>query len=92
MNRREFISCTTLSALVPLLPLAFNKSSAASILSMLEETDETICKAKFELALSGNLAVKPINDVIVEIGKSFIGTAYAAHSLEEDGAEHLVVN
>jgi Protein of unknown function (DUF1460) len=92
MNRREFISRTMLSALIPLLPLAFNKSSAASILSMLDETDETICKAKFDLALSANLAVKPINSVIVEIGKSFIGTVYAAHSLEEDGAEHLVVN
>ncbi len=92
MNRREFISCTTLSTLVPLLPFIFNKSYAASILSMLEETDETVCKAKFDLAISRNLVDKPINEVIVEIGKSFIGTAYAAHSLEEEGAEHLVVN
>ena len=92
MNRREFISRTTLSALVPLLPFASNKSYASSILSMLEETDETICKTKFNLALSKNLVDKPINEVIVEIGKSFIGTEYAAHSLEEDGAEHLVVN
>jgi hypothetical protein len=59
---------------------------------MLEETDETICKAKFDLALSNNLCDKPINEVIVEIGRSFIGTEYAAHSLEEDGAEHLVIN
>ena len=92
MNRREFICRTTLSALLPLLPFVFNKSYAASVLSMLEETDETICKTKFDLALSNNLCDKPINEVIVEIGKSFIGTEYAAHSLEEDGAEHLVIN
>ncbi len=92
MNRREFISRTTLSAFVPLLPFLFNKSYAAPILSLLDETDETICKAKFDLALSRNLVGKPINEVIVEIGKSFIGTEYAAHSLEEDGAEHLVIN
>ncbi len=92
MTRREFISRTTLSALVPLLPIVFNKSYAAPILSLLEETDETICKTKFDLALSRNLIDKPINNVIVEVGKSFIGTEYAAHSLEEGGAEHLVVN
>ena len=92
MDRREFLSRTALSALVPLLPLVSNKSYAASIFSLLEETDETICKSKFDLALSRNLAEKPINDVIVEVGKSFIGTEYAAHSLEEEGDEHLVIN
>ena len=92
MNRREFISRTTLSAFVPLLPFLFNKSYATPILSLLEETDETICKAKLDFALSRSFVNKPINEVIVEIGKSFIGTEYAAHSLEEEGAEHLVVN
>jgi hypothetical protein len=92
MNRREFISRVTLSSLVPLLPFVFNKSDAAPIFSLLEETDEIICKTKFELAVSKNLGDKPINEVIVEIGKSFIGTEYAPHSLEEEGAEHLVVN
>ena len=92
MNRREFISRTAFSALLPLIPLASGKAGAASVLSMFEETDESICKSKFDLALSETLAEKPINEVIVAIGKSFIGTDYAAHSLEEDGAEHLVVN
>ncbi len=92
MNRREFISRTTLSTLALSLPFAFDKSYATSILSILEVTDEEICRAKFDLALSSNLGDKPINEVIVQIGKSFIGTEYAAHSLEEEGAEHLVVN
>ena len=59
---------------------------------MFEETDESICKSKFDLALSEELVEKPINEVIVAIGRSFIGTDYAAHSLEEEGAEHLVIN
>jgi len=92
MNRREFISRTTLSTLALSLPLVFDKSLATSIFSMLDETDEAICKAKFDLALSRHLGDKPINEVVVQIGKSFIGTEYAAHSLEEEGAEHLVVN
>lgn len=92
MNRREFISRSTFSTLALSFPLVFHTSYATSILSILEETDEEICKAKFDLALSRNLGGKPINEVIVQIGKSFIGTEYAAHSLEEKGAEHLVVN
>ena len=92
MNRREFITRTALSAFIPLLPSVSHASYATSILSMLGETDETICKGKFDLAISSHLIDKPINEVIVEIGKSFIGTDYAAHSLEEGGAEHLVVN
>ncbi len=43
------------------------------------EKDMEICNAKFQLAVDKNLAEKPISDVIVEIGKSFIGTDYLAH-------------
>jgi hypothetical protein len=92
VNRRQFISRSALSALLPFIPLTSGKSNAASLLSLLEETDESICKSKFDLAVSEKLAEKPINEVIVAIGRSFIGTDYAAHSLEEEGAEHLVVN
>lgn len=55
-------------------------------------SDEQICKLKFDLSVSQNLASKPINEIIVEIGKSFIGTDYAGHVLEEEGEEKLVVN
>ncbi len=89
MDRRKFLSH---AALVPLLPFVFNRSAAASLLPFSEESDESICRSKFDLALARDLSGKPINDVIVEIGKSFIGTDYAAHSLEEEGPEHLVVN
>ena len=90
MDRRDFLSRSV--SLVPLLPFVFDRSFAASIFSAVEETDEKICKSKFTLAVSKNLADKPINDVIVEIAQSFIGTEYAAHSLEEEEPEHLVIN
>ena len=56
------------------------------------EQDVEVCNSKFELAVEQNLAEKPIADIIVEIGKSFIGTDYLAHGLEKDGNEQLVIN
>jgi hypothetical protein len=56
------------------------------------EKDVEICNSKFELAVDKNLSEKPLNEIIVEIGKSFIGTEYVAHTLEQDGSEQLVIN
>ncbi|MEJ2618031.1 MAG: DUF1460 domain-containing protein [Ignavibacteriaceae bacterium] len=54
--------------------------------------DVSVCKDKFELAVNKNLEEKPIGDVIAEIGKSFIGTDYAANTLEKGNKEELVIN
>lgn len=86
MNRRSFISTTSFAAAAASLP----SSVFAALLQ--ELSDEQICTLKFDLAVSQSLASKPINDVAVEIGKSFIGVDYLAHSLEDDGPEKLVVN
>jgi len=51
-----------------------------------------ICNSKFNLAVDEKLSAKPINEVIVEIGKSFIGTEYDAHTLEVNDEEKLVIN
>lgn len=56
------------------------------------EQDVEVCNSKFQLAVNKNLAGKPIGDIIVEIGKSFIGTDYLAYGLEKDGDEQLVIN
>jgi hypothetical protein len=56
------------------------------------EKDIEICQAKFKLAENLNLKSKPIGNVIVSIGKSFIGTDYKAYTLESDGIEKLTVN
>ena len=54
--------------------------------------DLEICNSKFQLAVDEKLSAQPINEVIVEIGKSFIGTDYAAHTLEVNDEEKLVIN
>jgi N-acetylmuramoyl-L-alanine amidase-like len=54
--------------------------------------DVEICKSKFELAKKENLENKSIGDVIVAIGKSFIGTDYVAYTLEKGKTETLVVD
>ncbi len=54
--------------------------------------DVEICKSKFNLAVEKNLENQPIGNVIVEIGKSFIGTNYEAHTLEKGEKESLVIN
>ena len=56
------------------------------------QKDVSICKDKFELAVNKNLKEKPIGDVITEIGKSFIGTNYAANTLDKGDTEELVIN
>ncbi|MGE5354466.1 MAG: N-acetylmuramoyl-L-alanine amidase-like domain-containing protein [Acidobacteriota bacterium] len=54
--------------------------------------DKEICSEKFTLAVEKDLNKKPINDVIAEIGKSFLGLNYEAHTLETEGQEQLVVH
>jgi len=56
------------------------------------DKDMEICKSKFEFSASKELQSKPINDAIAEIGKSFLGLDYEAHSLEKEGDEHLVIH
>ena len=56
------------------------------------EKDIEICNAKFEFAVSRSLSEKPLNEIIVEIGKSFLGTEYVAHTAEKEGEEQLVIN
>ena len=86
MNRRTFIASSSLAALASSLP-------SKLFGNLLQETsDEQICAAKIKLAVSQKFFDKPINEVIVEIGKSFIGTEYEANALEADGEERLVIN
>jgi len=57
-----------------------------------EDINLQICNSKFQLAVDDKLSTKPINEVIVKIGKSFTGTDYAAHTLEVNDEEKLVIN
>ena len=67
-------------------------SSSIIAQSIYTQEDVDVCKSKFELALSENLVDKPIYEVIIDIGKSFLGTDYVAHSLEQGETENLVIH
>ena len=74
------------------LILFFFLSFSFSYSQVFSENDVVICNSKFQLSVEKNLAEKPMGDIIVEVGKSFIGTDYLAHGLEKDGNEELVIN
>lgn len=86
MNRRTFIASSSLAVVASSLPTTLFGAH------MQDLSDEQICKLKFDFAVSQSLAGKPINDVIVEIGKTFLGVDYGANILETEGEEKLVVN
>lgn len=71
------------------LLFALNIIISAQVFS---DSDKEICSTKFQLILDKNLSTLPINDLIVEVGKTFINTEYIAHTLETEGDEKLVVN
>ena len=56
------------------------------------QQDVEVCKSKFDLALSKDLQSKPINEVVIEIAKSFLSLDYEAQSLEKGDKETLVVH
>jgi hypothetical protein len=56
------------------------------------DRDREIFRSKMSLAVEQQLQGKPIGDIIMSLGLSFLGTPYVAHTLEEPGEEHLVVN
>lgn len=86
MNRRNFIASSSLAAAASTLtPKIFGAL-------MQDLSDEQICRMKFDFAVAQSLAGRPINEVMVEIGKTFIDTPYGANVLESDGDEKLVVN
>ncbi|MBK8945132.1 MAG: DUF1460 domain-containing protein [Ignavibacteriae bacterium] len=68
----------------------FNSSFIAQ--ATYSDEDLKICNSKFELAFSKNLTELPINDIFVEIGKSFLGLDYEANTLEKGEKENLVIH
>jgi len=54
--------------------------------------DIEIINSVFSLAEEKRLNEKPINEIIVEVGKYFLGTDYEAFTLEKPDSEQLVIN
>jgi hypothetical protein len=66
--------------------------SVQNFAQVYSQEDEKVCNSKFQFAVNSELSAKPISEVVVEIGKSFMGTNYLAYGLERDGDEQLVIN
>ena len=88
MDRRTFLQSISIAALLPSLLLQQNGTAS----NLLSDPNELICKKKFDFALSLKLTKKPINEVVIEIAKSFLGADYAANTLEAPGKEQLLIN
>jgi hypothetical protein len=88
MDRRTFLQSITIAALFSVF---FMKGKSAAV-ALLPNPDEIICKNKFDFAISRKLTDKPINEIIIEIAKSFIGVDYTAGTLETPGKEQLIIN
>ncbi|MBK6914830.1 MAG: DUF1460 domain-containing protein [Ignavibacteriales bacterium] len=56
------------------------------------ESDVEICNSKFDLAFEKSLSQKPINEIISEVAKTFLGADYKASTLENSSDENLVIN
>lgn len=72
--------------------IALITSNSFLFAQVYSKEDVEICNQKFQISVKDDLKDKPINDVIIKIGESFLGTDYLAHALEEDGDEQLVIN
>ena len=91
-NDRLFASESFFRVLLILIIFLTLILTACTDAQVYKEKDIDICNSTFQLAVDENLQARPIKDVIVEVGKSFIGTDYASHTLEVDGDERLVIN
>jgi len=88
MTRRDFIRYTSTGLMAALL-----FPSIPAMGTVLEtEKDEKIFLEKIKLAEEGNFISMPINEVVIETGKSFIGTPYEGNTLDSSGKEALVTN
>ena len=89
-SRREFLKFTTLSSLFLITSYGnFNPK----YLKLFLDDDEKICKEKFNILVNAGIKDNPIGNVIVEIGRTFMGTDYVAGTLDKNpDSENLVIN
>jgi hypothetical protein len=57
-----------------------------------DEEDQVIFARTIRWALDAGFKDQPVGATMVSLGEHFLGTPYVAHSLEEPGDEHLVIN
>ncbi len=87
-SRRSFIRQLALVAGGVAIPSSLREK----VVAQAQPTNEEICQRKFALAVRESLHERPIGEVMIAVGVSFLGTRYVANALETPGDEHLVVN
>src|SRR5436309_6634790 len=87
-SRRTFIRQLALLAGCAAVPPAVREQ----VIGKGELSNEQICHRKFTLAMKESLGIRPIGEVMIALGVSFLGTSYVANALEAPGEEHLVIN
>jgi len=91
-NDRLFYSesfFSTLLSLIIFLTLILTASTEAQVYI---DKDVEIYNSTLQIGVQKGLQTEPIGSVLIEIGKSLIGTDYVARTLEVDGDERLVIN
>ena len=68
------------------------RSALAATVQKRNASDEGLFHDVIDRQSGPSIARKPIGDLIADLGFSFLGTPYVAHSLEDPGKERLVVN
>lgn len=66
--------------------------SGNSLSQVFSDKDITECNNRFTFAIERNLSEKPMGDIIVEVGKTFLNTPYEAHTLEVADKEQIIIN
>jgi len=67
-------------------------SGFLSAQAVFTDNDIKICNSKFQIAVDKKLKDKPINEIVAEIGKSFIGLDYESGALDKLSDEKLTIN
>jgi hypothetical protein len=88
LSRSQFLRSAALLAASPLVV----PSRDWFIGNALIDPDADICAKIFRVGISKKWSTLPLGDVIVEVGKTFLGIEYVGHTLEQKGEERLVVN
>jgi hypothetical protein len=73
-----------------LIFLLFNSVHLSA--QIFSDFDVEVCNSKFSLAIEKSLSQKPINEIIIEVAKTFLGADYKASTLENSSDEKLVIN
>ena len=89
MDRRDFLKGAVLMSVSGVF-LGRLSSGASRALSFFDDYEDMKCQ-KILKSFPASLQELPLNEIIAEVGKSFIGTEYVGGTLDENMKESLVI-